>query len=121
MSWDAMIAGDVAAARLRGDELHGCHCGMTYAAPVGVRLHITHRPAEHIVTIEGGRHRRTDPACTRYRRPATTLGRLLHDRARGRACNVCRPRVRTIGRPSTGPEITDLDRQLMLDTWQARR
>lgn len=34
------------------------------------------------------RHRRTDPACSRYRQPHT---RRAVDRARGRSCPVCIP------------------------------
>lgn len=38
------------------------------------------------------RHRTTDPACTRHRRPRTVVGRWRYERNRGRACLVCFPR-----------------------------
>lgn len=37
------------------------------------------------------RHRRTDPACARYRRPRTRIGTWWHDTRRGYGCHVCHP------------------------------
>lgn len=36
-------------------------------------------------------HRRTDPACSKYRAPRTALGRWWHDRGRGKGCPICVP------------------------------
>ena len=39
------------------------------------------------------KHIKTDPACTQFREPRTRIGRWKYDRARGKACMVCRPNV----------------------------